>query len=214
MITGVYGVLPADLPLATLLSQAESALNGGVRWLQLRDKKQGFKRALKRAQQLCTLCHDHQGHLIVNDSIALATEAGADGVHLGRDDLPTWSELNTAHDSGLMVGVTCRADAQLAQAALAGGADYLSFGAIFPTQSKAEVPTIGLARLSKARQMFPQANLIAIGGITHENIVQVKAAGANAAAVISGLFACNHITDRAKLLSALWQPDDASSCQT
>jgi len=214
VITGVYGILPADLPLKALLAQAEAALNGGVRWLQLRDKKQGFKRGLTRAQQLRVLCHDHQAHLIVNDSIALATEAAADGVHLGRDDLPTWSELKTAHDGGLMVGVTCRADAQLAQAALAGGADYLSFGAIFPTQSKTEVPTIGLARLSKARQMFPQGNLIAIGGITHDNIVQVKAAGADAAAVISGLFACDNITNRAQLLTALWQSDCSPSCQT
>jgi len=205
VITGVYGILPADLSLDALLSQAEAALKGGVRWLQLRDKKQGFKRGLKRAQQLCALCHNYQAHLIVNDSITLASEAAADGVHLGRDDLPTWSELKTAHDSGLIVGVTCRGDAQLAQAALAGGADYLSFGAVFPTQSKAAVPTIGLARLSKARQMFPEANIIAIGGITDDNIMQIKAAGADAAAVISGLFAGDNITIQAEKLTTLWQ---------
>ncbi len=203
-VSGVYGILPADLPLHQLLTFAEAALQGGVRWLQLRDKKQGFKRGLKRARALRTLCDRHQAHLIVNDSIALAAESGADGVHLGRDDLPTWRELQQAHDGGLIVGVTCRADAQLARAALEGGADYLSFGAIFPTCSKSDVPTIGLPRLSKARQLFPDANIIAIGGITQNNIVQIKAAGADSAAVISGLFAADDITSRAAQLTQLW----------
>jgi len=203
-VTGVYGILPADLPLEPLLKQAEAALCGGVQWLQLRDKKQGFKRGLKRAKQLRALCQHHQAHLIINDSIELAIQSAADGVHLGREDLPTWSELKIAHEGGLIVGVTCRADAQLAKASLEGGADYLSFGAIFPTQSKPEVPTIGLPRLAKARQMFSDANLIAIGGITQENIVQVKAAGADAAAVISGLFSADDIKKRATLLTELW----------
>ncbi len=176
-----------------------------MRWLQLRDKKQGFKRGVKRGRKLRALCHDHDAHLIINDSIALAREVEADGVHLGRDDLPTWQEVRDAHDGGLIVGVTCRGDAQLAQAALGGGADYLSFGAVFPTRSKADVPTIGIARLAKARQLFPDATLVAIGGITPENIVQIRMAGADAAAVISGLFAAPDIRERAALLTELWR---------
>ncbi|MDQ6963484.1 MAG: thiamine phosphate synthase [Mariprofundales bacterium] len=207
-ITGVYGILPADLPMTQLLYRAEAALNGGIKWLQFRDKKQGFKRWLRRAERVKKLCQCYRAQLIVNDSIELATSAAADGVHLGRSDLPTWTEVRAAHDSGLTVGVSCRADAQMAQAALDGGADYLSFGAIFPTSSKRGVPPIGLARLAKARQLFANANLIAIGGITHDNIVQVKEAGADAAALISGLFEYDDITSRAQLLTTLWQYQD------
>ncbi|RMH52915.1 MAG: thiamine phosphate synthase [Zetaproteobacteria bacterium] len=186
-------------------AMAAAALAGGVRWLQLRDKKQGFRRACRRAKRLAALCADHDARLIVNDSIAVAAEAGACGVHLGRDELPGWQEIDRAHEQGLIVGVTCRGNAQWAQAAAAGGADYLSFGAIFPTHSKPEVPTIGIARLAKARRLFPDAVIVAIGGIDADNIVQIKQAGADAAALISGIFAAGSITERARLLDTLWR---------
>jgi len=203
-IAGIYAILPADIPTGELLTKAEAALIGGIQTLQLRDKKQGFKRGLKRAITLRKLCREHQATLIINDSLRLAQESEADGVHLGKDDLPSWQEIDDVREAGLIVGVTCRADAALAKSALDNGASYLSFGAIFPTTSKSEVPTIGLPRLAKARSLFPKANLIAIGGIDASNVVAVKAAGADAAAVISGLFAAKDIAHQAALLTTLW----------
>jgi thiamine-phosphate pyrophosphorylase len=203
-ISGIYGILPADLEMADLLTRAEAALKGGVKTLQFRDKKQGYKHQLKRAKALRKLTARYSAKLMVNDSIQLAQEADADGVHLGKGDIENLAIVR--HDVGdkLILGVTCRADAAFGKHALESGADYLSFGAVFPTTSKPEVPTIGLPRLAKARQLFPEANLVAIGGITLEAIPAVKSTGVDAAAVISGLFAANDIESTAKALCNAW----------
>jgi len=204
-ITGIYGILPTNLETDDLLQRAEAALKGGVKTLQFRDKKKGFKQALKRAKALKELTTQYGAALIVNDSIQLAQEADADGVHLGRDDIENLTVIR--HDTGddLILGVTCRADAAFAKHAIDSGADYLSFGAVFPTTSKPEVPTIGLARLQKAKQMFPDANIIAIGGITLEAVGAVKSTGVDSAAVISGLFASDDIESTARAMCSAWE---------
>ncbi|MDQ6995853.1 MAG: thiamine phosphate synthase [Mariprofundus sp.] len=201
---GVYAILPADLETEVLLAKAEAALKGGVRLLQYRDKKQGYKRQIKRARALRQLSRDYGASLIINDSVTLARDAEADGVHLGRDDAPNLIQLRNKVGDDFLIGISCRADAAFAKSALKDGADYVSFGAVWETHSKPDVPEIGLNRLAKARQIFPDANLCAIGGITLDNIVQVKAAGADCAAVISGLFASEDIQVRASDLVALW----------
>ena len=201
---GIYGILPADLEIDDLLQRAGQALSGGVRILQFRDKKQGYKRALKRARALRELTQSFDALFIVNDSVQLALDAAADGVHLGRDDEALNAELLRQIRDDLLVGITCRADAAFAKSALASGADYISFGAIWQTHTKPEVPAIGLPRLAKARQMFPDANICAIGGITEENVASVRDAGADCAAVISGLFAADDIAFRARRLVEAW----------
>ncbi len=203
-LRGIYGILPADLDHADLLGKAESALKGGVRILQFRDKKQGYKRQLKRARALRQLSRDYGALLIINDSVRLAQDADADGVHLGRDDAPNLIQLRTQVADDFIVGITCRADAAFAQSALKDGADYISFGAVWATKSKPEVPPIGIHRLIKARQMFADSHVCAIGGITIDNLAQVKAAGADCAAVISGLFAADDIEAEATRLIAVW----------
>ncbi|MFQ5518772.1 MAG: thiamine phosphate synthase [Mariprofundus sp.] len=204
-LTGIYGILPADLDTPDLLGRAESALKGGLRILQFRDKKHGFKRQIKRAKALRQLSRDYDACFIVNDSVQLAVGADADGVHLGRDDAPNLIQLRNEVGSDFIIGITCRSDAAFAQSALSDGADYVSFGAVWATKTKPEVPPMGLNRLAKARSMFPDANLCAIGGITADNIVQVKMAGADCAAVISGLFDAPDITAEAARLSAIWK---------
>jgi len=203
-LTGIYAILPADLDTGDLLEKAEAALKGGVRILQFRDKKQGYKRQIKRAKALRRMTHDYGACLIINDSVALACDADADGVHLGRDDAPNLIQLRIETGDDFLIGITCRADAAFAKSALKDGADYISFGAVWKTHSKPDVPEIGLNRLAKARQIFPDANVCAIGGITVQNIAQVKAAGADCAAVISGLFAADNIQARASELVKIW----------
>ncbi|PIP01932.1 MAG: thiamine phosphate synthase [Zetaproteobacteria bacterium CG12_big_fil_rev_8_21_14_0_65_54_13] len=205
LLSGIYGILPADLDTDDLLVRAEAALQGGLRILQFRDKKQGYHRALKRAKALRVLTSDYDACFIVNDSVQMALDAQADGVHLGRDEMPNLTQLRVEVGSSLIVGVTCRADAGMAKHVLRDGADYISFGAIWASHSKPEVPAVGLPRLIKARQLFPQANICAIGGIHADNIVQVKAAGADCAAVISGLFGADDIAYEAAKLTAIWQ---------
>jgi len=203
-LTGIYAILPADLATAELLTIAEAALKGGVRLFQFRDKKQGYKRQLKRAKALRLLTQEYDARLIVNDSIVLARDIDADGVHLGRDDAPNLIQLRNEVGDDFLIGITCRADAGFARSVLKDGADYISFGAVWKTHSKPDVPEIGINRLAKARHMFPDANLCAIGGITADNIAQVKAAGADCAAVISGLFAASDIQSRAEKLLQAW----------
>jgi len=203
-ISGIYAILPADLEMAELVSKAEAALQGGIRMLQFRDKKQGYKRALKRAKALRDLTRRYEAKLIITDLVILAVASEADGVHLGRDDLSNLIQLRNEVGDELMIGVTCRADAAFAKSALKDGADYVSFGAVWATSSKPDVPVLGLPRLAKACQMFPDASVCAIGGITADNVVQVKAAGADCAAVISGLFSAEDIQAQAALLTALW----------
>ena len=203
-LQGIYGILPADLETNDLLCRAEQALAGGLRILQFRDKQKGFRRALKRAEALRELTRRHGAMFIVNDSVQLARDAAADGVHLGRGDESLTAELLREIGAEMLIGITCRADAAFAKSVLASGADYVSFGAIWQTQTKPEVPAIGLPRLAKARQMFPEANICAIGGITAENVAAVKEAGADCAAVISGLFAARDIAAEAGRLIEAW----------
>jgi len=206
-IRGIYGILPADLETEDLLARAEAALKGGVSTLQFRDKKQGYKHHLKRANALRELTARYSAKMIVNDSIQLARETGADGVHLGRGDIENLAALRGEAGGDLILGVTCRADAAFGKHALDAGADYLSFGAVFPSVSKPEVPAIGLARIQKARQLFPEADIVAIGGITLESLVAVKQTGVDAVAVISGLFAADDIESVAKAMTEAWSTD-------
>ena len=203
-VTGIYGILPADLETQDLLERAEAALKGGVKTLQFRDKKRGFKTALKRGNALKELTVRYDAKLVVNDSIQLAHEIEADGVHLGRGDIDSLALIRQNAGEGLLLGVTCRADAAFGKHAMESGADYLSFGAVFPTTTKPEVPTIGLPRLQKARDMFPDANVVAIGGITLEALPAVKSTGVDCAAVISGLFASDDIESTARAMNDIW----------
>ncbi|MDQ7010852.1 MAG: thiamine phosphate synthase [Mariprofundaceae bacterium] len=204
-ITGIYGILPSDLEMEDMLARAESALGGGVRTLQMRDKKQDDSQALKRACALRELTSAYQAMLIINDSIHLALESGADGVHLGRDDIPDLARLRAEAGTSLLIGISCKGDMDLARRALDAGADYLSFGAIFPTASKEDAVSIGLASLHRARAQFADANIVAIGGISKKTLADVKAAGADAAAMIHALFSAGNIKLRATALVAAWE---------
>jgi len=204
-INGIYGILPADIALEDMLSRAESALRGGVKTLQLRDKKQGFKRGLKRAQAVQALVRGYDGVFIINDSVQLALESNADGVHLGREDMKSIAAIRAEAGRALMVGVSCKADAAFARHVLDEGADYVSFGAVFPTSSKENAVPVGLPRLVKARQLFPEANICAIGGIGPETLPAVKKAGADCAAVISALFRVNDVESMARRMVEIWE---------
>ncbi|MDQ6975554.1 MAG: thiamine phosphate synthase [Mariprofundaceae bacterium] len=204
-IHGIYGILPSGLATDTLLKQAEEAMRGGVLVLQYRDKTRAFKRARKQCLALRALCHHYHCALIINDSVQLAKDCDADGVHLGREDISNLAQTRNEIGGKLCMGITCRGDAALAQHALACGADYISFGAIFATTSKKNVPVIGLARLQKARSLFPDASICAIGGINVDTILPTRMCGADAVAVISSLFSSTNIEQQARTMVAAWE---------
>ncbi|MDQ6971430.1 MAG: thiamine phosphate synthase [Mariprofundaceae bacterium] len=203
-LSGIYAVLPSGLELDQLLQHADAAMQGGVRIIQLRDKDLGFKKSLQRARKIRELTRAYGARFIMNDSLQLAQDADADGVHLGRDDMQSIASIRADVGSALMIGASCQGDAAFARHVLNEGADYVSFGAIFPTESKQDTLPIGLERLAKARQIFPESNICAIGGITLESIPAVRQAGADCIALIGSLFKRGDITTRARTLVDTW----------
>ena len=186
-LRGLYAITPDGLPEAALLAQAEAALAGGAAVLQLRDKSTDAARRLRLAQGLAALCRRHGALFIVNDDVQLALVAGADGVHLGADDGDPRA-ARQALPPGSVVGVSCYADFARARSAVAAGADYVAFGAVFASPTKPQAPRASLDLLARTRAELG-VPACAIGGITLANAGEVIAAGADLLAVVSEVFA-------------------------
>jgi thiamine-phosphate pyrophosphorylase len=162
---------------------ADAVLAAGARWLQLRDKTATGRELVGRARRLAARTRAAGGVLVVNDRLDVALAAGADGVHLGQDDLPAADARRLA--PGLVIGVSTHGLDQ-ARRAQADGADYVAVGAMYPTGSKASFELVGLAALRAVRPHL-RLPLVAIGGITVERVSEIRAAGADAVAVISAV---------------------------
>jgi len=164
---------------------AAALLAGGARVLQLRLKDAPARVLLEEARAILPLARAHGARLIVNDRADVAAAAGADGVHLGQEDLPVAAARGIL-GAERIIGFSTHSEAQL-ETAHASGADYLALGPIFATTSKAAAdPVIGCSRLRAARALVTQP-LVAIGGITPTTARDVLAAGADAVAVISAI---------------------------
>jgi thiamine-phosphate pyrophosphorylase len=163
---------------------AEAALRAGVRVVQVREKEGSARRALEVAMNLRGLTRRHGALLIVNDRLDIAIAVGADGIHLGQDDLPIELARRLLGPDAL-VGLSITDAAQLA-AEDTLQADYLGVGAVFPTGSKGDATHAGLSLISAARKATA-APVVAIGGIDATNAGQAIAAGADSLAVISAI---------------------------
>ena len=189
---------------------ARAALVGGAEMIQLRDKTGSLRELLPQACAIRLLCRSHGALLIVNDRLDLALAAEADGVHLGQEDLPA-AQARGLLGPGRILGVSTHSLAQ-AQAAQATGADYIGFGPIFATGTKNTGYTPrGLEGLRAIRQAVCLP-ILAIGGITLENVTAVIAAGATAPAVISAVVAAPDVaaaaaTFRERVAAAKGTPD-------
>ena len=185
-LRGLYAITPDGLPEATLLAKAEAVLAGGAAVLQLRDKSDDAARRLRLAQALAALCRRFGARFIVNDDLALALAAGADGLHLGVDDGDLLA-ARRALPPGAILGASCYADIELARRAVAAGADYVAFGAVHPSSTKPLAVRAPLSLLGRARAELG-VPVCAIGGITLANAAEIVAAGADLIAVVSDLF--------------------------
>ncbi len=194
-LAGLYALVGGPDPLA----QAAQALDGGAGVLQLRVKEGGDAALLEVATRLVALARG-RALVIVNDRVDLAVLSGADGVHVGDEDLPVEAARRVAGPD-LLVGRSTRTLAD-GLAALAAGADHVGFGPVFATSTKqiAEPPR-GLATLAEVARALP-APVVAIGGIGLATIGPVAAAGAAAAAVIGALFDAPDPRERAAALAA------------
>jgi thiamine-phosphate pyrophosphorylase len=166
-----------------LVALADAVLAAGARWLQLRDKETTTRDLAALARRLLARARAAGALLIVNDRLDVALAVGADGVHLGQDDLPAADARRLA--PGLVIGVSTHSLEQARQAR-GDGADYVALGSIYPTGSKPRFELVGVEALRRVRPHVP-GPLVAIGGITAERVPELLAAGADGVAVISAI---------------------------
>lgn len=176
------------LPVTTMV---ETAIHGGARIVQYRNKTATPEVCLQEAQTLATVCQLNHVLFLVNDDIELALAANADGVHLGQTDA-SLSQARAELGAERIIGVTCHDQISLALAAQDAGADYVAFGRFFPSQTKPEAPPANPEILQQARAQL-QIPIAAIGGITPENAPALLELGADMLAVIHGVFGADDI---------------------
>lgn len=181
----------------TLAQQVEEALKGGATIVQLREKKLDEDSFLKEALALCELCHKYNVPLIINDNVEVALKSGADGVHVGIEDAPV-AEIRRRAPADFIIGATCKTVEQ-ARIAEAAGADYMGVGAVFPSPTKA-----GALRISNEQLCAIVSSVsipaVAIGGISSDNIRELKGSSVSGVAVVSALFGAEDIEKAAALL--------------
>ena len=197
-MTGLYGMvdLPPTADAAAATTLAAALVDGGAQILQLRMKGADAAGLLAVARVLASWCLRRDVEFIVNDRVDVALAAGADGVHLGQDDLPV-AVVRPMVPAGFTIGVSTH-DEEQARAAIAGGADYIGFGPCFPTSSKRKPdPVVGLEQLARICA-FSTVPVVAIGGITLDTVADVARAGAAAAAIIRAVNAASDVTAAAR----------------
>ena len=184
----------------TLFSQAEDALLGGATFLQLREKHLDDDAFLSEAIEIQALCRKYHVPFVVNDNVAIAKKMNADGVHVGQSDMEA-GNVRELLGPDKIVGVSAQT---VEQAILAQerGADYLGVGAVFPTGSKDDADDVSLETLRAICQAVT-IPVIAIGGISEQNILQLSGSGICGVAVISAIFAQPDVREAASRLRKL-----------
>lgn len=180
----LYILLTAHLSKRPLLDAARAALDGGADALQLREKDVADRFVLDEGAALRRLTERYGALLFVNDRPDLALLVGADGCHVGQDDLPVWA-ARKAMGEGMKVGVSTHSEEQ-ARAAAEAGADYVAVGPMYPTETKGYAAGVGPA-LARAARPHVKTPLVAIGGIVPERVAEVVEAGADCIAVCSAV---------------------------
>lgn len=183
MIKGLYLITDHNHD-NQLVERVTSAIRGGTRIVQYRDKECSLQEQRRVARQLSKVCRETKTTFIINDSPELALECNADGVHLGQQDT-TLAEARALLGPNKIIGVSTRTIEQ-ARKAQQDGADYIAVGSMFQTDSKADAEHVGVERLREMRQAI-SSPLVAIGGIDRNNIGEVIDAGADSVALISAV---------------------------
>lgn len=181
----------------TLYEQVEKALKGGATFIQLREKELDEEHFLEEAIALKELCHKYHVPFVINDNVKIAKKMDADGVHVGQSDMEA-DDVRKILGEDKILGVSAQT---VEQAVLAEkmGADYLGVGAVFSTSTKKDASAISKERV-KAICEAVHIPVIAIGGITADNILTLKGSGICGIAVVSAIFAAKDIEDATGVL--------------
>ena len=184
----------------TLFEQVEDALRGGATMVQLREKALDEDAFLREAIALAKLCHRYGVPLLINDNVEIARRSGADGVHVGQEDMAA-AEVRGILGSDMIVGVTAKTVEQALRAQDAG-ADYLGSGAVFGSSTKLNAKPMTRETLSAITHAV-SIPVVAIGGIHSGNILELAGTGIAGVAVVSGIFAAENIEEECRLLRRL-----------
>ena len=202
-LRGLYAITPDSTDTAQWLRNIEAALAGGCRILQYRDKLSTMPVRVERAKALRTLTRRFATKLLINDDLALTRLVDADGVHLGQDD-GCLAAARAILGPDKILGASCYADLKAAERAIRAGADYVAFGAAYPSSVKPNAPraTVDLFARAKTTLNVP---VCAIGGITLDNAPPLITAGVDLLAVITDLFSAQDIAARAAQYQHLFE---------
>jgi len=200
---GLYAITPEYADGARLLADVSAALQGGCRLIQYRDKDVPMTERVVRARALRELTCAHDARLLINDDLALCLLVGADGVHLGKDDGSLALARAVLGPQGLL-GASCYDDFTAAAAAARAGADYVAFGAFFPSPTKPHAARATVDLLARAKSELGVATC-AIGGITLATAPTLTAAGTDLLAVITDLFGARDIAAQAAAYQRLFE---------
>lgn len=184
----------------TLVQQVEESLRGGATMVQLREKRLDRARFQAEALELKALCARYRVPFLINDDVELAAAVGADGVHVGQEDLEA-GQARAKLGPDKLIGVSAHT-VEEARRAQAAGADYLGVGAVFPTGTKDDVDLLSYRTL-KAICAAVDIPVVAIGGIGPHNVMELAGSGICGIAVVSALYAQPDVERAARTLRAL-----------
>ena len=184
----------------SLIEQVESALKGGVSCVQLREKQLDKEAFLKEAVEMAALCRQYKVPFIINDDVDIALRCGADGVHVGQDDMSVDKVRSIAGDD-LIIGVSAHS-VEEALTAVRGGADYLGVGAVFSTSTKTNVTAMSYEVL-KSICTAVDIPVVAIGGINKDNMTKLSGTGISGVALVSAVFAADDIERECRILRSM-----------
>lgn len=202
-IEGLYAITPDEYDTAGLLRKVRLVLRGGARVLQYRNKSAAAALRREHAVALRDLTREFGAQLIVNDDAELARQIDADGVHLGGED-GSIARARALLGGEKIIGVSCYNRLALAREAVRQGADYVAFGSFFASTVKPQAVAATPELLREARHELA-VPIVAIGGITAGNGVQLIEAGADALAVISAVFSAPDVEGAAREFSNLFE---------
>lgn len=186
----------------TLYEQIEEALKGGVTIVQLREKTLDNDSFIEEAIAIKELCHRHNVPLIINDNLDVALKSGADGIHVGQEDMKV-SEIRNIAGKDFIIGATAKTVFQAKTAELEG-ADYIGVGAVFSSPTKTNAIRISLDDL---KDICGSVSIpaVAIGGINKNNMKEIAGGGMAGVALVSAIFGADNIEEECKELKKLSQ---------
>ncbi|KXB57716.1 thiamine phosphate synthase [Gemelliphila asaccharolytica] len=184
----------------SLKEQIELSLKGGVTFLQLREKNLSEEEFLKEAKEIKALAKEYKVPFIINDNVDVAMKVDADGVHVGQDDKDA-KEVRKIIGKNKILGVSAQTIKQAIKAEK-DGADYIGVGAVFPTGTKKDAENLSIEILKKICQSVT-IPVVAIGGITKENILKLKGSKIAGVALVSAIFASKDIKQDCQKLKEL-----------